>query len=57
MFSTIGKKTMRKLWNKEHSDSYRQFRVKANKERQTFQATCEELGTMLQKARPRRHAA
>jgi hypothetical protein len=29
MFSTIGKKTMRKLWNKEHSDSYPPFRVKA----------------------------
>lgn len=29
MFSTIGEKTMRKLWNKEHSDSYPPFRVKA----------------------------
>lgn len=30
---------MRKLWNKEHSDSHRQFGVKANKDRQTRQVS------------------
>lgn len=47
--STIGKKTMRKLWNKEHSDSHLQFGVKANKDRQTCQVS-KEPGTVLQKA-------
>lgn len=41
---------MRKLWNKEHSDSHRQFGVKANKDRQTRQVS-EDSETVLQKAK------